>query len=147
MTESCPPWPGLQMSLCKSNVLPWQAAHPFSFVRNRNGFRDRGDPEIGTSHLIIKKSQQPAESMYVLFAYMFLKKGKKLLLFCVWFTLSKDPHPKDLKRDSILCACSLLKVILYYLREKSAGVFFCKKVFNFILQAAAPTITKLTTTR
>lgn len=78
MKESCPPWPGLQISLCKSNVLPWQAAHPFSFVRNRNGYRERGNPEIGTSHLIIKKSHQPAESIYVLFAYyMFLKKEKK----------------------------------------------------------------------
>lgn len=87
MKESCPPWPGLQISLCKSNVLPWQAAHPFSFVWNRNGYRERGNPEIGTSHLIIKKSHQPAESIYCLLICSKKKKKEKSFFYFVFGSL------------------------------------------------------------
>lgn len=145
--------PGLDSRcLCSNqNAMAWQAASTFSLLRNKNGSSERGNPKIGSSHLIRKISHQPG-GVHVCTARLqcFLKKKrkkKKVLLFCVWFICSEDPPPKALKRDSTLCVWDLLKITLYYLREKSAGNFFCKTVFNFILRAAASAINKVTSTR
>jgi hypothetical protein len=68
---------------------------------------------------------------------------KKEFFYFVFGSFFLKTSPKALKRNDILRAWGLLKIILCYLKERAAGGFFCKKVFSFILGVAAKAITKV----